>query len=246
VQSSNKPPKRRFGVLIHGTGWVAGQHAAAFQNHPSAEVVAVSSRSKSSAARFISKAALPGAQSFDNLEEALACDGVDIACICTPQHVHCANVLTAAAAGKHLVIEKPAAISLAELRLMQEAVTRAGVKTIVSFVLRWNPMFQQIKRHLAAADLGELYDWNTTASKSSWCASLTEYWAKSRSTSNASNPTRSRSGFSATAGRSAITASTLPASPATTDGPRSPESARTRRMSPIIRSMPRPIISSTA
>lgn len=157
LQSANNSPNRRCGVLIHGTGWVAGQHAAAFQNHPSAEVVAVSSRSRANAERFVAKAGLPNAQPFDTLEAALACDDVDIVCICTPQHVHCANVLTAAAAGKHLVIEKPAAISLPELRLMQDAVTRAGVKTIVSFVLRWNPLFQQIKRHLAAGDLGELY-----------------------------------------------------------------------------------------
>ena len=66
-------------------------------------------------------------------------------------------MLAAAAAGKHLVIEKPAAISPDELRLMQKAVTRAGVETVVSFVLRWNPLFQQIKRHLASGDLGEVF-----------------------------------------------------------------------------------------
>lgn len=150
-------PARPLGVLIHGAGWVARQHAAAFTRHPGAKVVAVSSRSKDSATRLVAEAGLSGVQTFDSLEAALGCDGVDIVCICTPQRFHCDNVLAAAAAGKHLVIEKPAAISAAELRLMCDAVNRAGVKTIISFVLRWNPLFQQIKRRLAAGDLGELY-----------------------------------------------------------------------------------------
>ena len=145
-----------FGVLIHGAGWVAGQHAAAFSNNPQTRIVAVSSRSKSSAGR-LSEQHAPDAATYDDLAAALAHPGVDIVCVCTPQHVHCENVLAAAAAGKHIVIEKPVAISAAELRTMHEAVERAGVKTVVSFVLRWNPLFQQIKKHLAAGDVGELF-----------------------------------------------------------------------------------------
>jgi predicted dehydrogenase len=146
----------RFGILIHGAGWVASQHAAAFSNNPHAEVVAVSSRSKNSADKLVAEHQL-NAATFDNLDAALAHPGVDVVCICTPQHVHCGNVLAAAAAGKHIVIEKPVAISVDELRSMHDAVARAGVKTVVSFVLRWNPMFQQIKKHLATGDLGELF-----------------------------------------------------------------------------------------
>lgn len=152
----NNQHTKRYGILIHGAGWVAGQHAAAFSNNPHAEVVAVSSRSKSSAERFITEHA-PAATAYDDLDAALAHPGVGIVCICTPQHVHCENVLAAAAAGKHLVIEKPVAISAAELRAMHQAVQRAGVKSVVSFVLRWNPLFQQIKKHLAAGDVGELF-----------------------------------------------------------------------------------------
>ena len=149
--------REKLGVLIHGAGWVATQHAAAFKNHPAADVVAISSRKRSSAERLARDAALPDAATFDDLEQALKCEGVDIVCICTPQHVHCENVLAAAAAGKHLVIEKPVGISLAEVRMMQTAVAEAGVQTVVGFVLRWNPLFQQIKQQLAAGDLGEVY-----------------------------------------------------------------------------------------
>lgn len=147
----------KYGVLIHGAGWVATQHAQAAKNNPHAQVVAVSSRSRSSAQRLADEYELEGARVYDDLDEALRHDGVDIVAICTPQHVHCQNVLAAARAGKHLIIEKPAAISLAELRAMHDAVQRAGVRTVVSFVLRWNPLFQNIKRLIADQVLGEIY-----------------------------------------------------------------------------------------
>lgn len=152
--SSSAPP---FGVLIHGAGWVAGQHAVAFHQHPDARVVAVSGRDRDRARAFADRHGLQDAAVYDRLETALQHPGVDIVCICTPQHLHCENVLAAARAGKHLVIEKPAAISRVELTKMREAVLTAGVKTIVSFVLRYNPLFRRIKRHLAAGDLGELF-----------------------------------------------------------------------------------------
>jgi predicted dehydrogenase len=77
--------------------------------------------------------------------------------ICSPQHVHCTNVLAACDAGKHLVIEKPVGISIEELHQMLYAVRRAGVKTVVSFVLRWNPLFQRLKKLLAEGTLGTPY-----------------------------------------------------------------------------------------
>ncbi len=149
--------KGYYGVLIHGAGWVSGQHAAAFQNNPATRVVAISSRSLASARRRAAEIGLSDAACFDDLGEALRHPGVDIVSICTPQHVHGANVRLAAQARKHLVIEKPAGISLAELSRMRAAVRRAGVKTIVSFVLRWNPLFQMLKALSAEGAFGRIY-----------------------------------------------------------------------------------------
>ena len=148
---------KTLGVLIHGAGWVATQHIAACVKNPHTRVVAISSRKLTSASKRAEEAGLKDIGLYDDLDKALQHEGVDIVCVCTPQHVHCENVLAAAAAGKHLVIEKPAANSLEELRRMHDAVKRAGVKTIVSFVLRWNPMFQNVKRLVAEGKLGELY-----------------------------------------------------------------------------------------
>ncbi len=148
---------RKYGVLVHGAGWVSGQHIAAFKRNPSTEVVAISSRKLASAQARADEAGLKGVGIYDKFEAALKHDGVDIVSICTPQHVHCGNVLSAAAAGKHLVIEKPVGNSLDELRQMRDAVRKAGVKTIVSFVLRWNPLFQTLKTMIADDALGQVY-----------------------------------------------------------------------------------------
>ncbi len=148
---------KNLGVLIHGAGWVSTQHIAAFQNNPHAQVLAVCSRTLDSARKRIAEAGLNNVAAYDNLDRALAHPGVDIVSICTPQHLHCENVLSAAHAGKHLVIEKPVANSVAELRQMRDAVRAAGVRTVVSFVLRWNPLFQNIKRLLAEDAFGRPY-----------------------------------------------------------------------------------------
>jgi predicted dehydrogenase len=148
---------QKYGVLIHGAGWVSTQHIAAFQSNPHTHIVAVSSRSLASARRRIAESGLEDVAAYDHLGQALAHPGVDIVSICTPQHLHCANVLAAARTGKHLVIEKPAAISPAELRQMRATVREAGVRTVVSFVLRWNPIFQRLKRMIADDALGWPY-----------------------------------------------------------------------------------------
>jgi predicted dehydrogenase len=149
--------ERKFGVLIHGAGWVSTQHIAAFQHNPATEVVAISSRRLDSAKRRAQEAGLTGIGLYDDLDQALRHPGVDIVVVCTPQHVHCANVLAAARAGKPLVIEKPAGVSMPELHEMERVVRKAGVKTIVSFVLRWNPLFRKLKSMIAAGAFGRPY-----------------------------------------------------------------------------------------
>jgi predicted dehydrogenase len=148
---------RKLGVLVHGAGWVSTQHIQAFQHNPHTEVVAISSRQLESCRRRAEEAGLAGAALYDNYEKALRHEGVDIVSVCTPQHLHAENAIAAAEAGKHVVIEKPVANSLEELRKMRQAVRKAGVKTVVSFVLRWNPLFETIKAMIADDALGRIY-----------------------------------------------------------------------------------------
>ena len=149
--------ERSLGVLVHGAGWVSSQHIAAYQANPSTRILAISSRRVESAAKRAEEAGLQDVALYDDLEAALRHPGVDIVSVCTPQHLHCANVVAAAGAGKHIVIEKPAGISPAEIDWMRDAVHRAGVRTVVSFVLRWNPLFVMLKTMLADGAFGRPY-----------------------------------------------------------------------------------------
>jgi len=146
-----------FGVLIHGAGWVSTQHIAAFNRNPAARVLAVCSHTRAGAERRITEAGIAEAAAYDDFSRALRHPGVDIVSICTPQHLHYENVLEAAAAGKHLVIEKPAALSMEELERMRAAVERTGVRTVVSFVLRWNPLVRTLKSLSAEGAFGRIY-----------------------------------------------------------------------------------------
>lgn len=146
-----------LGVLVHGAGWVAGEHIRAFRENPHTNVVAISSRKLSSCQKKAEECGLVEAACYTDFEKALAHEGVDIVSVCTPQHVHAENTIAAAQAGKHIVIEKPIANSPAEMRAMLGAVKQAGVKTVVSFVLRWNPLFETLKTMIADNALGDLY-----------------------------------------------------------------------------------------
>jgi len=149
--------QKQLGVLIHGAGWVSGEHIKAFQNNPHTRVVAISSRKLESVKRRTEEAGLKNIGMYTEYEQALRHEGVDIVSICTPQHLHAENTIQAAEAGKHIVIEKPIAVSLDEMKAMRAAVRKAGVKTIVSFVLRWNPWFETLKSLIADQALGNIY-----------------------------------------------------------------------------------------
>jgi predicted dehydrogenase len=147
---------RSLGVLIQGAGWVSTQHIKAFQNNPYTHVVAISSRKLESAKKRAQEANLKDVFVTTDYDKALKRDDVDIVSVCTPAHLHAENAITAARAGKHIVIEKPVANSIRDMKRMRDAVRKAKVKTVVSFVLRWNPLFETVKSMIADDALGEI------------------------------------------------------------------------------------------
>jgi predicted dehydrogenase len=135
---------------------VSTQHIQAFQKNPHTRIVAICSRTLEGARKRAAEAGLD-VPCHDDLAKALVEPGVDIVSICTPQHMHAENTIAAARAGKHIVIEKPVCMTPEEARAMREAIREAGVRTVVSFVLRWNPLFQAIKRMAADGAFGDIY-----------------------------------------------------------------------------------------
>jgi predicted dehydrogenase len=145
-----------LGVGIVGAGWVAGEHLRAFNTNPQTEVRALCGRN---AARTKACAVEAGTRCeiFTDYEAMLAMDGIDIVSIATPPDVHCAEAVAACEAGKHLLLEKAMCTTLEEARTIRDAVEKAGVKSVVSFVLRWNPLFEIIKAQLNDDAIGRVF-----------------------------------------------------------------------------------------
>ncbi len=147
---------RKLGVAIHGAGSVAHAHAASWKRCPHAELVSVSSGRSETARRLVDEMEL-GCAVRDSFDDVLKDDRVDIVNISGPNHVHTEQGIAAAEAGKHLLMEKPMSITMDENRALRDAVTKAGVKSVVSFVLRWNPLFENLKSLLASGAIGDLF-----------------------------------------------------------------------------------------
>ena len=149
----------RIGVAVQGAGNVSTEHLRAYLNNPHVEVVAIGSRTREGAERKAREVGLDPSRVrlYDNYAALLADPRVDALSICTPPARHTEETVRGAEARKHLLIEKPVAITPDELRRMRRAVDAAGVKTVVSFVLRWNPLVLTIKRMIADGVFGDTF-----------------------------------------------------------------------------------------
>jgi predicted dehydrogenase len=81
---------------------------------------------------------------------------VDVVCLATPSGQHAAQAIAAAAAGKHVLVEKPLALSLADADAMISACDEAGVHLGVVLQRRAEPIFRQVYEAIRAGDLGEI------------------------------------------------------------------------------------------
>lgn len=123
----------RFGLV--GTGyWAQATHAPALTSTPGASLTAVWGRDLDRARQLGDK---HGAVAHDDLDEFLA--AVDAVEFSVPPDVQAPIATRAAAAGKHLLLEKPIALTDAEADALVEAVDGAGVATVVFFTSRFQP-----------------------------------------------------------------------------------------------------------
>jgi predicted dehydrogenase len=146
----------QFGAAINACGWVAYEHAKAYMTNPNTRIVGVTSRTRSSAEKLVAELDLD-CRIYDDYEALLDDDEVDIVSVTTPNYLHAPDAIAAAQAGKHIALEKPAGIHEEELDDLGAAVEQAGVKSVMSFVLRWNEQVLNVKNMVERGLLGELF-----------------------------------------------------------------------------------------
>jgi predicted dehydrogenase len=144
--------RRQIGVALVGCGVIGAVHARALSQIEGAELVAVVDTAPEKASRL---AAEFGGEAAD-LDSMLIRSDVDVVSICTPSGLHGPVGARAAAAGKHVLVEKPIEISLESADALIAACRGAGVSLGVISQHRFDPGVLTLRRLLEAGRLGHL------------------------------------------------------------------------------------------
>jgi predicted dehydrogenase len=157
-----------------GPGFVGAHHIDAVRRLGFVDVVAIAASSTASARRKADTLGVPKA--YGTFEDLVADPGVDVVHNTTPNYLHVPVILAALANGKHVISDKPLAMTAADARLLLEAANKAGVVHAVTFNYRGNPLVQQAREMIAAGELGAahfihgayLQDWLLETTDFSW------------------------------------------------------------------------------
>ena len=142
----------RWGVI--STGWVARTFIAALRESEDAQVVAVASRDTGRAAATAAEFGL--ARAYGTYAELLADPDVDAVYIGLPNSLHAEWAIASVRAGKHVLCEKPLAVSSAEAEAMFEAARTAGVWLMEAFMYRFHPQTLKVQELIGAGAIGEV------------------------------------------------------------------------------------------
>lgn len=125
---------------------MADIHAKALAKIDGVDIVAVAARTDRSAKEFAAKWKIPFAS--DRLEACLDRPGVDAVILTTPSDQHCEQTLLALSKGKHVQVEIPMALNLADAERMVEASKRAGKTLMVTHTRRFSSPHREIRRRI--------------------------------------------------------------------------------------------------
>ncbi|MEZ0316054.1 MAG: Gfo/Idh/MocA family protein [Methylophilaceae bacterium] len=152
--SSNQ--KLRWGIL--GAARVNERLLPAIVEAGNSELVAIASRRPGAAAETLEKYApnVTGVATYDSLEELLADQNVQAIYIPMANHEHGEWALKAIASGRHVLVEKPLAITVADIEAIEAAAAKYKVKVMEGFMYRFHPQHQRVKEIVQSGVIGEV------------------------------------------------------------------------------------------
>lgn len=154
-----RPIEGPIRVALVGCGRISRNHIDAIAKVPELELVAVADLD---VARAREAGAIAGAPAFGSLQDMLREVPSDLVTICTPSGLHPQQGIIAARAGRHVVTEKPMAISLAAADELVQTCDAEGVHLFVVKQNRLNPPIQLLKRAMDKGRFGRIYMSNVT------------------------------------------------------------------------------------
>jgi len=142
---------KRLGAAIIGCGSIHGVHADAIEASELGRLICVvdivEERARTSAAKY-------GCRWYVDYLEAISDDEVDVVHICTPHYLHASMAIEAVRAGKHVLVEKPVAISVSQAQEMAQESKKHGRYIGVCFQNRFNPESQKAKEIIDSGKIG--------------------------------------------------------------------------------------------
>lgn len=134
----------RIGII--GCGAIAETHAQCLSQIDGACLAAFCDTQRARADEFARK--FPGAYAAENPEELFVDDSIDAVYICTHHDSHSALAVRAAGAGKHVMMEKPLALTFSECERVGNAVEKSGIIFMVGFKLRYYPSVARARQFI--------------------------------------------------------------------------------------------------
>jgi predicted dehydrogenase len=145
-------PALHFGLI--GCGRIAPRHAQSLQQIPTVRLAAVADLQPSRAAHLGSEY---HADAYTDYHALLARPDIDAVCVCVPSGLHAQVTLDALAAGKHVLVEKPIALTLADADRMIAVAQARGRKLGVVLQNRYNHPMQALREVIDSGKLGRLH-----------------------------------------------------------------------------------------
>jgi 2-hydroxy-4-carboxymuconate semialdehyde hemiacetal dehydrogenase len=133
-------------ICLAGTGAMGEIHVKALAKLQDVEVVSIAARTEESAKEFASKWKIPFASA--NLKACIERPGVDAVILTTPSDQHCDQTLLALSLGKHVQVEIPMALTLADSERMLDASKKAGKVCMVTHTRRFSSPHREIRRRI--------------------------------------------------------------------------------------------------
>jgi predicted dehydrogenase len=165
---------KRLGMGLVGPGFIAAHHLDAVRRLGDVDVIAVAGSSDASARRKALD--LKVQRGYGSYADLVLDPAIDVIHNTTPNHLHFAVSMAALRAGKHVISDKPLAMTVNEARLLRDAAREVRVAHVVTFNYRGNPLVQQARQMIGRQEIGGLsfihgqylQDWMTDPNVYSW------------------------------------------------------------------------------
>jgi myo-inositol 2-dehydrogenase/D-chiro-inositol 1-dehydrogenase/scyllo-inositol 2-dehydrogenase (NAD+) len=150
----------KLGICIIGCGYMGRTHAERWANVPETEIVAVVDLDEARADKMATQFKLDCF--YTGYLDAIALPAVDVVSVCVPTHLHPEVTIAAAENGKHVLCEKPIALTLEDADRMIAAAGKNNIKLGLGFMRRHSPVLNQLKDLLASGEFGRPVFYNAS------------------------------------------------------------------------------------